>query len=91
MSNVVPMKMINDKLSIDREGKGYVLSRSISETLSEKEIHKRIDEIEAEKKRLMNEANKAKQFIEQSEAGVAECDAKIKALNDALKTGHGEM
>lgn len=83
----------SDKLVIQKseDGKAFTLSRHIEEVLTKSDIKKRMSDIENEKKRLDNERAKAFEFIKQANDGIAECDAKLNALQNALDNGYGEM
>ena len=81
----------SDKLTIKKEGNGFVLSRHIEESLTRAELKNRITEFENEKKRLNNEREKAMTAIQQINIAMAEAEQKIEALNKALTEGFVEM
>ena len=80
-----------DKLTIKKEGNGFVLSRHIEENLSRAELKKRITDFENEKKRLNNEKEKALNALQQIHDAMEETEQKIEALNKALNEGFVEM
>lgn len=81
-----------DKLTVEKQGaEGFTLTRTIRETIDQKEFEKRLVELETSRKHLKNELEKLEQAKVNCLEELDRIERNERILRQAKKTGFAEF